>query len=433
MRFLLHGFHPILQEKLSKKVNSVLTISDKNRADFSILEINHDPFSFNLEEFNFNEYIKFYLFAKNEFPRFCDIYSRNFLNGGISQNDYENFFSQMCKIAIFLRSKFSFNYVLFSNIPHEGFDWVLYKLVQFYNIKYLVTYDSVFPNKFYISSNLETIFKQDKKNDDALILPSNHKLEVEKPFYMKSTFRGGLLKRKIVLIKCYIKNPKLFIDDVISYVKNILYKIRYNLIKSDVIDLENISYVYFPLHFQPELATTSLADEFSDQLLAIEALRGIVPSEIKILIKENPIQGSFKRSATFFKRLKTIKNVDLISIKISTIDLTKNSLFVSTLNGTAAFEAIKLNKPALVFGNPWYQSLPGIFRYDNSNVSQLFNKIMTFKGDSNLGILIEIHKNGLLDGFVDIDYFGNLDSKIRLNDGYEITANSLYNFIISGS
>ena len=57
MRFLLHGFHPILQEKLSKKVNSVLTISDKNRADFSILEINHDPFSFNLEEFNFNEYI----------------------------------------------------------------------------------------------------------------------------------------------------------------------------------------------------------------------------------------------------------------------------------------------------------------------------------------------------------------------------------------
>jgi hypothetical protein len=122
-------------------------------------------------------------------------------------------------------------------------------------------------------------------------------------------------------------------------------------------------YVYFPLHLQPELTTSLLGGKYCDQVLAIERLSNMLPKDWFIYVKENPKQTEFMRGDWFFKRLKTIRNVRVISPQINTYDLIKNCEFVATVTGTAGWEAITGGTKVLIFGNAWYRSMPGVFQY----------------------------------------------------------------------
>ena len=81
-------------------------------------------------------------------------------------------------------------------------------------------------------------------------------------------------------------------------------------------------------------------------------------------MKENPKQTELMRGKWFFARLRLIRNVKVVSPDFDTYSLIKNCIFVVTITGTAGWEAISGGKNVLVFGNPWYKSLPGVFSYD---------------------------------------------------------------------
>ena len=66
--------------------------------------------------------------------------------------------------------------------------------------------------------------------------------------------------------------------------------------------------IYFPLHFQPELTTSLLGENFDDQILIIERLSQFAGENYEIIVKENPRQTFYQRG-NFFKRLKFFKNV----------------------------------------------------------------------------------------------------------------------------
>jgi hypothetical protein len=134
-------------------------------------------------------------------------------------------------------------------------------------------------------------------------------------------------------------------------------------ILSKQIDLTK-KFVYFPLHLQPELTTSTLGGIYVDQLLAIERLSKIIPEDWCIYVKENPVQTELMRGKWFFARLKLIRNVKVVPLDFDTYSLIKNSIFVATITGTAGWEAISGGKNVLVFGNAWYKSLPGAFSYN---------------------------------------------------------------------
>src|SRR5690606_7150220 len=144
------------------------------------------------------------------------------------------------------------------------------------------------------------------------------------------------------------------------------------------ISLED-KFIYFALHLQPEKTTSSWGGKYVDQVLSLEHLSEILPSDVKIYVKENPKQGYFMRGKYFYERIKRIKNVVLVPPDTNTYDLIKNSLFVSTITGTVGWEAISGGKNVLVFGwGVWYKKLPGVFSFDQG-VS--FEEVVNYKID----------------------------------------------------
>jgi len=58
--------------------------------------------------------------------------------------------------------------------------------------------------------------------------------------------------------------------------------------------------------------------------------------------------------------------VQLASIHEDSIKLIKNSIFVSTITGSTAFEAAIIGKQALIFGDTWFNKCPNVTLWDET-------------------------------------------------------------------
>lgn len=132
-------------------------------------------------------------------------------------------------------------------------------------------------------------------------------------------------------------------------------------------------YVVCMLHFQPERSTVPDGGRLSSQLHMIQSVAAALPAGWKLYVKEHPRQfrqtvlWKKARSMEFYKRLAAVPNVRLMSIEESSAALIAGSRAVTTITGTAGWEAVQHGTPAIVFGNAWYVHSPGVFRVTDSN------------------------------------------------------------------
>ena len=130
-------------------------------------------------------------------------------------------------------------------------------------------------------------------------------------------------------------------------------------------------YVYFLLHYEPERTTTPDGATYRDQLKSLALLRSLVPDEVEIVVKEHPstlnhrMLGHLGRHPRHYKALTRIAGLCLLPSTTPSNQLLSGCVAVATITGTAAVEGAILGKPALYFGNPWYQDCPNTLRYDN--------------------------------------------------------------------
>ena len=298
------------------------------------------------------------------------------------------------------------NFILFFEIPHLFADTLTYHIAKSLNIETLILSPSIFPNRFYSVRAMENYGKFptdfDRKSITPFQIDSREKVEW---MYMKDVLqtRGQLGELKIRDILMLMAN--LIAIQPIKLLKlNNLFRtiIRMQRISSALpkwrnpfrsyFDTQHLKYfetiikfeetqvdldkrfVYFPLHLQPELTTSSIGGIYSDQILAIEHLAEILPDDFVIYIKENPKQGGQMRGAPFFQRLDRIKNVHWLPSYANTHDLIDKSEFVAVITGTVGWEAICRGKKALIFGKPWYRSLIGaIPYYQGININEIIN------------------------------------------------------------
>lgn len=440
-------------------------------------ECTHDVISFFVGDFKKDQY---HGIAQNMYDeifrgsiyQFMDMMSRHSFYAEKSFHDYLNIFNMQFDLFSNLLIENDIDIVLFPNLPHEGPDLVLYEIAKRLNIKTILLYQTIFPNKFFYlfdvedfgkfneieSLNGEPNLKIENKYEKNLFCMANIFSLQRSSFgslwvslfsgknyhtikkFLQRYFKYNVSKNnlpinsndRIDLDNGYIYPPrnifsglKELLERFRSFSKRLLQRYsnhkeaRKNLLNilSHQIDLEK-KFVYFPLHLQPELTTSALGGTYVDQLLAIERLSTLVPEDWYIYVKENPVQTELMRGKWFFSRLRLIKNVKVISPEFDTYSLIRNSIFVATVTGTAGWEAISGGKNALVFGNAWYKSLPGVFSYNEDfKLEDILNyKINHDELERELNLLLSKAGDGVIDESysVLVENFNTIDNASKV-------------------
>lgn len=116
---------------------------------------------------------------------------------------------------------------------------------------------------------------------------------------------------------------------------------------------EQKRYIFYPLHVDPEASTMVLSPWHTDQINVIEALAKSAPADMLVVVKEHlPMLG--KRPRGFYKTISRIPRVILLRPEENSLTLIQQADIVAVITGTAAWEAMRLGRPALVIGDSPY-------------------------------------------------------------------------------
>jgi hypothetical protein len=396
-----HSQSQIEALKSFNEANIVKWFSNVNGVGISLNDIIHKPYELQTSSIFIKEEI--IVEFHTHFIKFSDMYSRVNYSKSLSIQELLHIFNMYIHFFYDSLKTTEANYVLFSTFPHFGADYVLYLCAKSLGIKTIITFQTLFSNRFFYVESIEEfeniMSKQDKSSNNLII-----EQKFEKNLFYMNNFKNS--KKKCYgnffsdSIKLFTKRTKpMTFSGIITKLQECRHfnKIFY---KSCLIDINiNEKYVYFPLQLQPEMTTSMLGNIYSDQLLALEQLSALIPDNWFIYAKENPKQTPRQRGKFFFKRLKSIKKVKYISPKVNTYYLIKHSQFVSVVTGTAGWEAISGGKCALTFGYAWYQNLNGVFRYSNiKNVNEILSyQINHMELERSLNNLLNKAYEGVID------------------------------------
>ncbi len=300
-----------------------------------------------------------------EFQQFQDIYSRVNFSKGQDYFDHLNLFHLYYQFFTRVLKDGKVDALIYFTAPHAGADFVLACAARRLGIETFFTLQSPIPNRFFCVTDLKDFgtfgTSPDIGEPIELTIPKTYK---KKHFYMSKIphKRGWLLSRFFRDVWWALIGGRQPINWGGVFQKQGA-RIRYTkLFKKHAVSSIDLSkkFVYFPLQLQPELTTSVIGNEFSDQLLALEKLSKILPDDWRIYAKENPKQGFQQRDQFFFERFKRVPNCHYLGTSINTYDLIENCEFVASITGTACWESVSGGKPALIFGNIWFKKLPGI-------------------------------------------------------------------------
>lgn len=357
-RALVVGYEGEILKEARQRLNVVHAISadrtaDTNWNDLQLFKLGLKGASWSKEMLEcFDEISK-------EFLQFSDINSRQHY---YVTPPFSNTYNRYVLSFIYCYNLLTNNradIVIFANIPHEGFDFIIYCIAKYLKIKTIMCCQSLFPNRFWIVNDARELGNVDacpalfERENIGYKLPENW-------FYMTGLTKDASYSLTDSLSEI-VRKPWRFPVSLIRYFYAREY--RQNIRQITKQKKADERYIYFPLHLQPELTTSALGGMFADQMLALEYLDSWVPPGVRIYAKENPKQTEKQRDPYFYRRLAALKNVVLLSTSENSIELIRGSIGVATITGTAGWEALFLGKPVLTFGYAWYRWLKGVTRF----------------------------------------------------------------------
>ena len=310
-----------------------------------------------------------------------------------SYHEYLNF----CQFAIDVLGKvlieYSINSVVFFNIPNYFYDTIIYQVAKARGINTLILSQSNISNFYFSLSNVEDFGKipfapysheinsiscysmeiSDNSNLHGTE-QNSYGIDLKKlwlfvrlllsqtkknPF---ETYRPSYIFR---LLKCVAATcPQLLGDPFARFfrVKKLAYIETLMELSTPEVKL-NIDFVYFPVDLHNATSETLLGGKFSDQVFAIEELARMIPDNCLIYIQDKLSCRRMPISPMMFHRLRRIQNVILVPSDFDSNSLIDHALFVATITNIEGWEAIQKGKNVLVFGKPWYRSMPGVVEY----------------------------------------------------------------------
>lgn len=242
------------------------------------------------------------------------------------------------------------------------------------------------------------------RGNDSLLNPKNLSRSIK---YLFTLCKNYYSNRGVFHYGVTSQNPILFIWHKLKrrYRKMLGLEHLYSEVK------EGEDYLFYPLHYEPELSTLVLSHFYFEQLDLIRKIARALPLHYKLYVKEHPTMV-YHRPISYYQELLKIPNVKLVSHKIKSVDLIKKSKMVATITSTVGWEAALLEKPTITFGNVFYNELSFVKRiHDLESLPSLIpQEIANSKNrDKNevINILISIFKDGIPLNFVSIWYEGD--------------------------
>ncbi|MCI5225300.1 MAG: hypothetical protein D3918_01265 [Candidatus Electrothrix sp. AX2] len=120
---------------------------------------------------------------------------------------------------------------------------------------------------------------------------------------------------------------------------------------------EQGSYLFYPLHFEPEVSLQVFGKPFQNQIETVRNLALSVPVTMKVVVKEHPRSLGF-RKLSYYKKLLAIPNVRLVDPFLPAKNIIEHADVVAVVSGSIGLEAAILGKPVLVLGTVNYELLP---------------------------------------------------------------------------
>ena len=289
-------------------------------------------------------------------------------------------------------------HALFLNMPHLGYDIILYHVAKTLGLKTLICSQTFFADSFFSMESIEDFGYLSVVGHDAPPISidkgsapavENTSLIFNDERWQQSGPRGRIKFQAILSLLWHLaicdpikllrpsyilsllkrvaniygslpdwRDPfaKFFHVNELAYFEHLA---QYERCSCDM----DVPFVYIPLHNQPEMSTQTLGGKFRDQLLVVEAIARILPNGWRIYVKENPRQTAYARGPMFFHRLSRIHGVQLVPSETSTYELSSRAQLTATVCGTAGYESLRKGKPVVIFGGAWYGDFPGVFRW----------------------------------------------------------------------
>jgi capsule polysaccharide modification protein KpsS len=289
--------------------------------------------------------------------------------------------------AFFKKNKLDY---LVSYGPASYIMVLLYQIAKYYNVKILELTFSMLPNRFTIKDSLGnnwiTLESEYNKLKTRKLTKKEIKLADEvidlvhnKPADCLRKYNEPLTSK----IKKYIHYADLVIrhgarPDLRYYLWRVRAKYYNHLFE---MPKKHEKFVFFPLHYQPEISTSLYGKWWENQINLIQCISKALPVDYRLYVKEHPADYG-RRPFHFAKEIKKLSNVRLIHPKADARKLIRRSSLILTITGTAGWEAMLLRKPVIVFGDTFYSLLKDVTKLENiEDLPKIIKNKLDVEGD----------------------------------------------------
>ncbi|MGE0444233.1 MAG: hypothetical protein AB7P99_03330 [Vicinamibacterales bacterium] len=162
-------------------------------------------------------------------------------------------------------------------------------------------------------------------------------------------------------------------------------------------------FVFFPLHFQPELTTLVLAPHFVNQVAVIENLAKTLPIDHLLYVKEHKASLG-RRPLGYYQAIRRIPNVRLLSPFLDSHTLIKAASAVCVISSTVGWEALLYEKPVITLGDVCYNAFDLVTHVTDMTAvaGAIAHAIEQFRPDRDL---LEKYVAAMLNGMYEGDVF----------------------------
>ena len=224
----------------------------------------------------------------------------------------------------------------------------------------------IIPDRFLFFENIDNSKYYARENIETKKLTINEK-------YYREFIKSHNVKKKLFNIKFILsKIFKLFYDDyfdnndprkisrskrIINFLYKYLNLIVYNLFKKKKInDLEKKNFIIYYLQKTPEANTDVKGIYYSDQIINIQNIWKILPSNFQLVVKQHPACTG-DNNLFFYKKIKSLHNVHLLDELSSNIFEKNKPLATFSINSTASIETALNEIPSFTFANCFFNEL----------------------------------------------------------------------------